>query len=337
MAVVKYHNGSSWVPISDGQQKIKYYNGSSWVVPQKVKYYSSGWQTAYVNDVSGPSGGVVYDAVWDEGFRGFRVYYNAASDPSGIVTAQLEYSNTLVAGGVWSAVANLTISSGAVAAGSADHVVSTTDRANRDYVFYRTRFVDSLGNVSTTTIQSFQPKPYGTFYADPSSNSLNVGWGTWSTGYGAWRTGISDVFSGWASSTTGFQWGFVFYGANAIPTRGYAPDSATVSISKSSSSGCGGVVTMGTHNYATRPTTPTLSAPNSFSSGIINQGGHETVSFSSNARSALGSNSNFGLVVDAGTTTVAPCGGGNTYRQTAPPGDTTYDTDPWRIYAYYTV
>lgn len=337
MAAIKYHNGSGWVTILDGQQKIKYYNGSSWVVPQRVKYYSGGWQTAWVNDVSGPTGGSVYAAAWSDSVRGFNVSYNAASDPSGIAVAKLQYSPYYPWS--WTDVADISTSGG-----TAPHTVSTSHRQSYSTAWYRTRYEDSLGNPSSTLPQAYTTKPFGSFAADPISTSLNVGWGTWATGFNTpWRTGISHVYSGWIGSSSSYQYGYVFYGDNTIggasgSSRGYAPDSATVSVSKSSSSGCGGVLTFATHNYGTRPTTPNLSTPNGFSSGSITLGGHETVAFSSGARSAVATNSGFGLLIYPNSSLQSTsCAGGSTYRQTASPGDYTYDTDPWRIYIHYTV
>ena len=258
-----------------------------------------------------------------------------ASDPSGIAEFRMEYSAN---GSSWTNLGNISTSGG-----SLNHAPSTANRAAYTYAWYRTYLRDNLGNDRYTTAQAFVQKPYGTYYMDPSSTSLNVGWGTWSTGYGGWRTGISHVYSGWISSASAYQYGYVFYGSNQLggnsgDSRGFTPDSATVSVSKSSSSGCGGVLTFATHNYSSRPTTPNLSTPNTFSSGTINFGGHETVSFSSGARAAIGDNSGFGLLIYPNNNNqITSCGGGSTYRQTSPPGNTTYDTDPWRIYAYYTV
>jgi len=337
MASVKYHNGSGWVTITDGQQKIKYHDGSNWVVPQRVKYYSGGWQTAWVNDISGPTGGGVYVAAWSDSIPGFTVYYNAAADPSGIATFKMQYSTN---GTSWSDIGG-SFNSLSTAGGNINYAPSTTNRANNYYSWFRTVIIDTLGNPTTTTAYAAVNKPYGTgFYGDPSSTSLNVGWGTYATGFNTpWRTGISDVYSGWVGSSSSYQYGYVFYGSNTFKNqcRGYAPDSATVSVSKSNaSSGCGLALSFATHNYASRPTNPAgydpTNMPNSFTSGNITYGATADVALSSGARSAMATDSGFGLVLFPGSTTQSTsCSGGSTYRVTAPPGDTTFDTDPWRI------
>lgn len=331
MAVVKYHDGSNWVPITDGQQKIKYYNGTSWVVPQKVKYYSGGWKTAFTNDISGPTGGGVYAAIWSNTFGGFTVSYSAASDPSGIASFKLYYSKN---NSSWTEVADLNTSGS-----SYNHTVPTADRQSYTTAYYKTIIIDTLGNSTTTTTRSYTTKPYGTFTGDPSSTSEGSGWQTWETGGTAsWRTGLGDLYSGWVSSTYNYQYGYVFYGTDKFRAtcRGYTPDSATVRIGKTNgSSGCGLALSIATHNYASKPSTPLgvdpSSMPNSFTSGIITAGNYEDIALSSGARSSMGVDSGFGLVLFPGSTTKSSSCSTSTYRVTGAPGDTSYFTNPWRI------
>ena len=283
MARLKYHNGSTWVPVPDGSM-MKYRSGSSWVRPKSIKYHNgSTWVEAWVDDNVGPTGGGIVFAGWSQSLPGFSISYASTSDPSGISSYTLQYKD----GSIWRSANQYNSSNTtnlSTSGGTANFYVSTSDRGSSPTTFtFRTVAYDTIGNPTVSGEYSIKAKPSGVIIVSAASGD------TWETGSTpAWRS-PTIMRAGWISSTFNYQYAYMFYGSNVVrnATHGYTPDNAYVRVSNNTGSGCANTIAVSTHNYATRPSTPNLSTAYTFTHPGIGAGGVADIELSSSATRAM--------------------------------------------------
>lgn len=291
--------GSIWDNVGRTELKVNI-GGSTWVNAKRVYVNRGGtnWGSPiWVYDETAPTGSVIHGLSWSDVHRGFSVAYSAVSDESGVAVYKLQYSTN---NSSFTDVGTLSTSGGAF-----PHTVPTGDRNGT--VWYRTYFEDTIGNNDVSTAVGGTPKPYGDFSITPTD------YDTWETGAGGggatWKgydSGQSRAYlwSGYAGSSSSWanQYGFWFYGSNNISnvTKGYAPDSASVYYSRSSSSGITGTVYFALHGYGSRPSTPILTAFDPWTGAGITQGNSGEASLSSAARNNIATNTNVGIFMYPG-------------------------------------
>jgi len=305
------HDGSGWQELTGTDRPYVHAGGSFQGVTNIYAHNGSGWQQVYQYDNTGPTGGGITSISWNQSLPGFTVNYASTSDAgSGVSSYDLQYSSN---NSSWSTVTSISTSGG-----SHSYSVSSGNRGNIHY--FRTVATDAANNTTTSAASSAYAKPLGTFYVTATSHGTYGSTGGWRSDLG----NIGSIFSGWISSTYGYQYGHWFYGTSvAAVAKGYAPDSGTIRTYRSSADGCSSaVVAFGTHDYASQPSGAPANDTTYYTTGTSQtQGNAREFTLTSATLGRIAVYSNFGMFMYPGYsngtvdgTASTSCGSGSTYR-----------------------
>lgn len=264
-------------------------------------------------DTTKPTGLTNYTPTLTANGNNMDFTYPAVSDTTGVSSYVLQIYDV----GFITAVSGLSTSGG-----TGTYNVPDGKRGNA--LLFRLYAVDDRGNFTASNDATFQTRPKGDFYFNPS------GHGTVSlptNGYTAasWSNLSDEVHSGWVSSFTGNQHGFFFYGTQLKDAcKGFAPDSATLVLTRSLGTGCSGV----TCRVSTTSLGSQSSNVPSNSGGWLTIGQNDpyyatftnptvgnsvTVTLTSNMRSKIASNAQSSFMIHPNATTQSTSCPGTTY------------------------
>ena len=327
MALYVNNNGTWKAASQPGGLRPNVKNGTAWAPCTTAWVNNNGtWKQVYQYDNTAPTS-TTPTATGTSTGTSMTVNYGTVTDTeSGIVSVVLYrkyYFN-----GAWydgtNGISRTTIYSGAavssVAAGSYSDAIATSIRkvpaTNKDYtVYYRLGMTDAAGNIGYTAWSAGTiTKPYGTFTVTPTASAV------YSLDNSAWTTAMGAlVVSGYYDTGLGYQNGYFFYGAAIQNTcAGYSPDSASLYLIRSGSSGYSGSNYFCVHAHQSQPAGAPTANTTYISAGPNLTGSNAAADFTipSGWYSLMASGTALGFVTRGGTANKSV--DSTTYRQLQP-------------------
>ena len=183
-------------------------------------------------DTTSPSGLAGYTPTASANGNNMNFTFPALTDSTSVSSYVLQIKDG-------STYTNTNVTGLSINGGTSTYTVDDNDRGS--VLTFRLRAVDERNNPAESNDFSFQTRPKGTFYFNPSGHGT-VAMPTNGYTSPSWRS-LTTVVNGWNNATSGNNHGFFFYGTQFKDTcLGFAPDSGTLTLTRNTNGGCSGVV-----------------------------------------------------------------------------------------------